>query len=431
MAHERAKPRDAAAAGSTRRPLYRQTFSSLRNRDYRFLFVGNAFNFMAYWLQIVSLGWLVWELTKDPITGQGSPLLSSTAAGLRAVPTLVVGPWSGVYLDRIDRRKMVIAVQFCLAVSATLFAFLVASGEVEVWHAFVYAGVSSVFHSIMQPGRQALIANVVPEEDLQNAIALQAMAVTGNRIVGAMTGGLLITTVGIKWNFFVEAFAYLCMGTLLLPMRTPYRQKVTTLGKSVLANLRDGLRYIWMENRVILYLTLMFLLLSSVFLPIPALLPAYTGEVLGSEADVGAYLMGALGAGGFTATFVIASFGFFTNKGKMGLIVLIIGSAAVLVFAQSHWLVLAMAMLVILGFFQTHFMVSNQTLVQTLTTDEYRGRVISIYTVVIGLESLAIFLIGLFMELYGASAALTGVAAISLGVAVCYYFTFKQVRVLP
>ena len=414
-----------------RRQAHIQTFSSLRNRDYRFLFFGNVFSFMAYWLQLLSLSWLVWELTKDPVTGLGSPLLSSTAAGVRAVPTLILGPWAGVLLDRVDRRRVLIATQIGLTVAALFFAALVATGAVEVWHAFVYASISAVFNAVMQPARQALIANTVPRADLQNAMALQAMAVNINRLIGALVGGVLITTVGIKWNFFVECFAYLAMGLLLIPMKTPYREESTALAQSVMDNLKSGLVYIWRDNRAIMYLTIMFLLVNLVFLPLPAILPAYTGEVFHRGADVGAYLLAGAGAGGLIATLLIASFGFYTNKGRVSLIALVGSSAAILVLAQSHWILLSIGMMFLQALFQTSFMVSNLTLVQTMIPDNLRGRVTSIYTLVMGLSALGIFLIGLFIELLGASRALTMVAAVSLAVAVYFLVFYKQVRQLP
>ena len=416
---------------SGRQPAHIRTFSSLRHRDYRYLFFGNVFSFMAYWLQILSLSWLVWELTKDPVTGLGSPFLSSAAAGVRAVPTLLLGPWAGVLLDRMDRRRVVIGSQVGLTVAALFFATLVATGAVEVWQVFVYASISAVFNAVMQPARQALVANTVPHSDMQNAMALQAMAVNSNRLIGALIGGALITTVGIKWNFFVECFAYLATGLLLIPMKTPYGEESTAVEQSVMTNLRDGFVYIWRDNRPILYLTIMFLLVNLVFMPLPAILPSYTGEVLHRDAAVGGYLLAAAGAGGLVATFYIASLGFFTNKGRVSLIALVVSSAAIVLLAQSQWILLSLGMMILQAFSQTHFMVSNLTLVQSTIPDTLRGRVTSIYTLVMGMSALGIFLIGLLIELYGASRALTVVAAVSLAVAVYFIVFFKQVRQLP
>ncbi len=405
-----------------------QTFSSLTHRDYRLLWAGTIFSNMALWLQFLSLGWLVWNITIDPETGRGSVLLSGMVAAVRALPTLVIGPWAGVMVDRVDRRKAVIAVQLLLATVAIFFAFLVASGRVEVWHAFAYAAVSAVCFAFLMPALQALIANTVPAKDMGNAFALYAMTVTANRLIAAMIGGTLITTVGIKYNFFVEGGAYVAMALFLIPMRVPYREASTSLGTSVLANLKGGLRYIWKENPIILHLIILSLILNLVFMSVPALLPAYTGEVLNSGADVGGYLLAAQGVGGFVSTVLIASLGFVLRKGRTGLFALVLGSAAILVLAQSSWILLALAMMVLLGFAQTNFIVSNMTLVQEMAPDTLRGRVTSIHMMLHGVSPLAIFLIALFMELYTASAALTAVASGSLALSLYFLVTFRQVR---
>ena len=424
MQHDRAQS-EAPPQSETRtqrRPRV-QTFSLLKGKDFRLLWVGNIFDHMALWLQLITLSWLVWDLT-------GSALLSGTAAGLRGFPTLIIGPWAGVVADRVDRRKLVIVFQFFLSVVATLFALLVATSVVHVWHVFVYATISAVCFAFIMPARQALIVNTVPPQDLGNAFALSAMTVTVNRLVGGMLGGLLITTVGIQWNFFVEGGAYLATALLLIPMRTPYQRESTARRFSVYTNLREGFGYIWKENRIILHLIILSFILTFVFLPVPALLPAYAGEVLHSPASVGGYLLAAQGVGGITATLLIASLGFITKKGKLGLISLVVGSAAVLTLAQSHWLLLSLSMMVVLGLCQTSFIVSNQTLVQVMLPDALRGRVTSIYMLEHGLGPVAIFLIGLLMDVYTVSGALTIVASVSFAVALVFLLMFHRVRQL-
>ena len=407
-----------------------RTFASLESRDYRYLLAGNIFSNMAMWLQLITLSWLVWELTKDPDTDKGSALLSGTAAGMRAFPTLIIGPWAGVVADRMDRKRLVMVAQAFLGVVAVLFALLIALDydRLEVWHVFLYAAVSAVSNAVIQPARMALVANTVPRKDLGNALALNAMSVTGMRLAGASVGGVLITTVGIEWNFFVEGGAAVLMALLLVPMKTPYQEPSTAQESSMLTNLRDGVSYIWVENRVILHLMILSFILALVFMPLPALLPAYTDGVLDADADVGGYLMATMGAGGFTATLIIASFGFPIGTGRSGLLALVVGSSAILVMAQSNWIFLSLVMVTFMGFAQTFFIVGNMTLIQTMVPDTLRGRVSSIWSLQHALNPLAIVLTGLFIDLYTASMAWTIIASTSLVLAVYFLFTFRQVR---
>ena len=268
---------------------------------------------------------------------------------------------------------------------SVFFAVLVISGAVQVWHAMPYAVVSGIFFGFIMPARQALIVNTVPPRELGNAFALSAMTVTVNRLIGGMLGGLLITTAGIEWNFFVEGGAYMITGLLLIPMKTPYQEASTARESSVFTNLKDGLAYVWKDNRVIMHLMAMNFVLNMAFMPIPALLPAYTTVVLHAEANVGGYLLAAQGVGGVTATVFLASLGHAMKKGVLVLVALVVGSCAILILAQSHWIILSLGMLVVLGITQTTFIVTNQVLVQAMVPDTLRGRVTSLYMLEFGL----------------------------------------------
>ena len=145
-------------------------------RDFRFLWVANFFANTAQWLQLLSVGWLVRDLT-DSFASSG--LLVVAVGGMTTLPTLVVGPWAGVLGDRIDRRKLVMAVQSFMTVAAISFAIVVHSGYIEWWHAYVYVFVSGTCWSISITMRQTLVANTVPREALVNAYASNTLTITG------------------------------------------------------------------------------------------------------------------------------------------------------------------------------------------------------------------------------------------------------------
>ena len=150
----------------------------------------------------MTIGWRVWDLS-------GSPFLVGTVGGFRAFPFLLIGPWAGVLADRVDRRKLVLISQTGLATAAFLFALLVASGQVQEWHAFAYIAIAGVAHSDLQPVRSALVANTVPKEDLTNAFDLDAMTITSTRLVWPALGGVLIGVFGFTVNFFIESALYM------------------------------------------------------------------------------------------------------------------------------------------------------------------------------------------------------------------------------
>ena len=322
-------------------------------RDYRFLWVGNFFANNAQWLQLLTVGWLVRDLTAG---SSSSSLLVVTVGGLNLVPSLVVGPLGGVLGDRIDRRKLIMAIQMFMAVLAFDFALLVLSDIVQVWHAYVYVLISGSCLSVTQPMRQTLIANTVPMQALGNAYAANVLTIPGSRTVGPIFGGVLIATLGFFWNFTVEALLYVAMVRAYLPMRTPYyRPRQLGQQQSLTADLMEGMRYIWTDNRNILALTVLSLIPNVVLQPIMFLLPVFTDEILHRGADVGGFLLATNGFGGFLAALIIASVGFVFKKGTVVIASVLISSLVAVAFAHSQWLPVAFIVIAFFAFSQTTF----------------------------------------------------------------------------
>ena len=318
-----------------------QTFSSLRNRDYRLLWTGNLFNNGANWLQQLTVGWLVWDLSE-------SAFLVGTVGGFRAMPFLLIGPVAGVMADRLDRRKLLLVSQAMLATSAVVFALIVWSGRVEVWHAFAYIAISGVAHSILQPVRSALVANTVPRQDLPNAFALHAMTITSSRLVWPAIGGFLVGIFGFAVNFLVEAALYVTLAALVIPMRTPYREETTRRHESPLTELADGIKYV-ARDKPILQLIVMSLVPNFLLQPCLYLLPVFVGAVLGRGPEILGTLLSINGGFGFAATAVIATFGYALGKGKTSLLALIVASAGGIMLGLSQWLPLTIAAVSVMG----------------------------------------------------------------------------------
>ena len=153
------------------------------NVNYRYLWTSSLFASCSQWLQFITIGWLALDIT-------GSALHSILTVAVRALPVLILGPWGGVLADRWDRRKLVIGLQLIMFSSALTFGVLVATGNVNtIWHIYGYMLFSGAASAFFQPTRQSLVANTVPREDLGNALALDAMAVTSMRLVGAAVSG--------------------------------------------------------------------------------------------------------------------------------------------------------------------------------------------------------------------------------------------------
>jgi MFS family permease len=249
------------------------------------------------------------------------------------------------------------------------------------------------------------------------------------RIIGPAIGGLLIATLGFKWNFLLEAAAYLGIVLMMLPVKLSYRDGGGHGHSSALKSLGEGLRYVWNEKSI-LQLIVMSLIPNFVFQPLVFLLPVFTTEVLGRGAGSGGLLAAAIGGGGIVAAAIISGVGYVFRKGITSLFGLVGGCVFILIFAQSHWFWASMLLLGGLGFCQYIFRVGNSTMLQTIVPDRLRGRVVSIYQLDHGLTPLATLLISLFVHLWNPSGAFTVIAAVSLGLAVLQALTFRRARQL-
>jgi MFS family permease len=406
-----------------------RTFDSLRlYRDYRYLWAGNFCANCAQWLQLLTVGWLVRDLTAS--TGS-SALLVVTAGGLNTLPILVLGPWGGVLGDRINRRKLVMALQAFMAAAALLFAFVVRSGHVEWWHAYVYVVVGGSSWAVTHSLRQALVANTVPRESVVNAYAANVLTITGTRMVGPFIGGVLIAALGFFWNFAFESALY--VGTVLayMRMRTPYYHgSASTVMVSPLTSLKEGIRYVWKGERVIFNLITLGLIPNAILHPVLFLLPVFTAEVLHSGADVGGILLATTGFGGFLSALTIASGGLQSRRGFVCLGAIAVSSVCVILFSQASWLVAAMVLIGIMSFAQGTFRTTSGSVIQLMVPDVLRGRVTALQQYTQGFLILTSLLIGWFVDLTTVVIAIMTIGAAGLGLAAYSSLTLRRVRQL-
>ena len=398
-------------------------------RNYRLLWCGNFFANSAQWLQLLSVGWLVRELSEGSAV---AGLLVVTVGGINTLPGLIVGPWGGVLSDRFDRRRLVITFQLIMCALAFSFALLVLSDRVTIWHAYLYVILAGVCHSIAQPMRQALVAATVPRDMLGNALAANVLTITGTRIFGPFIGGILIFTLGFFWNFTIEACLYLANVMMLWPMRTPYYRPGDARARgSAIANMVEGIRYVWSGERAIFQMILLSIIPNIILHPTWFLFPVFTTDVLMREADVGGYLLAVTGVGGFLAALFMASFGFVFDKGKVVLGAAVASSITCVLFAYSHWMALAFIVIAAMAFSQAVFRTTRGTLIQTLAPDRLRGRLTSLQSFDRGFLVVASLGVGALSDATSPVTAIAIVGALGLVLSIVCTATLGRVRRLP
>ncbi len=425
-AAQRARPQD-----NTRRlriPRL-QTLDSLRGYpDFRLLWIGDFCSNNALWLQMLTAGWLVRSLTAN---SPYSTFFVVTVGGMVMLPGLFMAPLAGTLGDRLDRRKLVIAIQSFMAVFSFLFAILVGQQLVSWVHVYMYVFIGGICLAITQTNRMALIANTVPREAMANAFATNVLTIPGTRMIGPFIGGILITTLGFFWNFTLESVLYLGTVIAYLPMKTPYTQR-RPAQESVrfVDDMIKSFTYVWKDKRVLLYITLLGFIPNTVLEPVMFLLPVFTDEVLRRGADVGGYLVAINGLGGLLMAFFIASFGFIFPKGKIILISAIVSSIVILMFANAFILPLAFLLIMVFAPSQTAFRTATVTLMTLIAPDEMRSRVMSLMRYSMGGVVLFSLVVGWFAGITSVSIALTVMGLLGIGLGLVFWVFAQQIREL-
>ena len=382
------------------------------------------------WLQLLTVGWLVKDLSEG---SQFGGLLVASVGAINTLPWLIVNPLSGVLGDRLDRRKLVMVVQALGAALAFGFAFLADSQYVQAWHAYTYVLISGAFLAITQPLQQILVANTVPRELFSKAYALNVLTITGTRIFGPFLGGLLIFWLGYLWNFALEGALYLGVVLILAAMRIESSASVAQRpgrGFTPIADFWEGVVHLWRQQREVLQLMVLSMIPNTILHPVWFLLPLFTAQVLGADADMGGYLLAVTGVGGMISTLIIASTGLPSRRGYLLLITAALSSATTMAFAFSSWLPAAFLFLALMSLWQSHYRTAQGIVVLTIVPDEFRARTLAVLAYERGFLTVSSVLVGLLADGTSASVAILVLGATGLGLAAVCAAVLPRVRAL-
>ena len=395
--------------GAARR-THARTFRSLKAPNYRRYFVGQSVSVVGTWMQRVAQDWLVLTLT-----GSGVALGISTA--LQFGPMLLLGLWGGTVVDRVDRRRLILATQAVQAVLAAVLAGLVLTGVVELWMVYVLAlalGLTTVLDS---PARQALVGEMVEPADYVNAQALNSTVHNAGRLVGPAIAGLLIATTGVGVAFVVNALSFVAVIVGLLRMDPSAMRRTSPRGPRK-GQAREGLRYVLAspDLRAVLLLVGVVALFGQNF---RVVLPLLAQSTFDAGAEVYGYLTASLGLGAVLGALFSASRETATS---WGLVLSCLAFGAVnLVAAASPTLVAAYLAMVAVGFVNIVFNTVGRTVLQLGSEQHMHGRVLALHGLVfLGSTPFGGPLLGWVCETFGARAGfvVAGLTALVAGAAV-------------
>lgn len=373
-----------------------QLTRAFQSRNYRLFFTGQSVSLIGTWITRVATSWLVYRLT-------GSLLLLGLVGFAGQIPTLILGPFTGVIVDRMDRHRILVITQICSMLQSFALAALVFTGAIHVWHILVLQAVQGVINAFDTPARQAFVVHMVDDRShLPNAIALNSTMVNGSRIIGPSVGGVIIALVGEGWCFFIDGVSYIAVIASLLAMRI-VRSDSPKKTTSMMKDFSEGFRYVSGFSPVSSALTLLALV-SMLGMPYSVLMPAIATRLLHGGAHTLGFLMTASGVGALAGALYLAS-----RQSVLGLGRVMVFSAAtfgisLVAFSFSRSLILSMLLLTLVGAGMMVTMASTNTIVQTIVREELRGRVMAFYTMAfLGTAPLGSLIAGVVAEKIGAA----------------------------
>jgi len=386
-------------------------FRALQYRNYRLFFGGQCISLIGTWLQWVALSWLVYALTN-------SALLLGVVGFSGQIAVFLLSPFAGVFVDRWNRHRMIVATQTLAMLQAFVLSALVLTHRINVWEIICLSVFMGIVNGFDMPARQAFVVYMVDKkEDLSNAIALNSSMFNVARLIGPAIAGFIIGMVGAGVCFFLNGVSYLAVIIALLAMRVP---KTTADGpkRHPVRELKEGFTYTFgfiPLRSVIIMLGVMSLLGS----PYAVLMPIFAKKILHGGPSTLGLLMGSSGVGALIGAFFLASRKSVLGLGRWIAISAGIFGAGLIGFSFSKSLWLSLIILSVIGFAAITQMAASNTIIQTIVEDKLRGRVMSWYaTAFIGMAPFGSLLGGGLAHRFGAphTVLFTGLFAVMGGV---------------
>jgi len=397
------------------------TLRALRHRNFQLFFSGQLISLIGTWMQTVAEAWLVYRLTH-------SALLLGAVGFASQFPVFIAAPIGGIVADRVNRHKIVITTQILSMIFDSALAVLTLLNVVTVRQIFVLAILMGIVSAFDIPARQSFLVDMVGKEDLMNAIALNSSMFNGARIIGPAIAGILVAKVGEGWCFAINGVSYLAViaGLLMMQVRKP---GALAASASPLAHIVEGFNFA-RRTGPIRAILLLLALVSLVAMPYTVLMPVFADKILHGGARGLGILMGATGVGALLGALTLASRSGVKGLGRLvGIACLGFGiSLALFSFSRHFWL--SAALLVPVGFCMMLQMSSSNTLLQTMSPDYLRGRVMALYTMMfMGMAPFGALFGGTLAEHLGAPITVAMGATASVAGATWFWFHLPNIRV--
>lgn len=362
-------PPAAKPAELTETSQLRRVFKAFQYRDFRLMWFGACTSSIGTWMQIVAQGWLIYRLSH-------SARLLAADQFLGGIPIFLLSLIGGVVADRIERHKILLVSQYVQMASAGILTYLVTTGLVHVWHILCLSFVSGVAQAFGGPAYSALIPTLVEREDMPNAIALNSIQFNMAVTIGPALAGIALGRLGEKWCFGLNALSFLAPIISLSMISTRFTPVPTT--ESMFASLKQGIKFVRLQKSMGALIVLAFCM-TALGMPMRTYIPVFVKDIFHRGPETYGNLLSLMGVGSICGSLLVAGMGNTKNKGRFALTVLICLGAGISGFSLSKFLPVSYLMLVLVGASMMAVFATVTSLVQLITTNEMRGRVMSVY----------------------------------------------------
>jgi predicted MFS family arabinose efflux permease len=417
-------PTDVDALGPTvsaKPPILTRVFKAFSYRDFRLMWFGACISSVGTWMQIVAQSWLIYRLSH-------SPFLLALDQFLGGIPIFFFSLIGGVVADRVERRRILLGSQYVQLASSGLLAILVATGSVHIWHILCLSFVSGLAQAFGGPAYQALIPTLVDREDMPNAIALNSIQFNMAVTIGPALAGQALARIGETWCFGLNAASFIAPIIALLLISNRFVPKASK--ESVFTSLKLGIKFVRQQEAMTALIVLAFCM-TALSMPLRTYIPVFVNDIFHAGPRIYGDLLSLMGVGSICGSLAIASLGNASGKGRRALVMLLCLGATISGFAISKSLPVSSAVLVLFGFSLMAVFASVSSLVQLITTDEMRGRVMSVYNCAFrGGMPLGNLLSGWMVPIFTAPFVLAGSGLLLIGVALYFLLVHRRVAAL-
>ncbi len=400
---------------------FKVIFRSLKYRNYRLFFYGQSLSLIGTWMQRIAIPWLIYRMT-------GSAMLLGISGFAGQIPSLFLSPFAGVITDRWNRYNVLIWAQVLSMVHAFLLAWLVLTDNILIWQIILLSFLIGCISAFEIPARHSFVVEMVEKkEDLGNAIALNSLMFNGARLVGPSIAGILLAAAGEGICFLINGISFMFVIISLLLMKVKKKEKVrekSDIGKEF----REGFAYVF-GFLPIRHIILLLALVNVMVMFYSTLMPVFAKEILGGDSHTYGFLMGAAGMGALAGALFLASRETVIKLGRIIPSAVLLFGTGIVMLSFSRIFTLSLIIMIFIGMGLMLQAASSNTILQTITDDDKRGRVMSFYTMaVLGTAPFGSLLAGWLANKIGTPFTMMTGGIISIAGAFVFFSKLPELR---